>query len=96
MLLINGEWALTRAKSLTARLERLEPSSTDDRDRIILAYRLTLGGNLSPKKSREAMAFIDRQVNLLRSRRSNHGPRLAMMRSLTFVMCSSILMNFCM
>ena len=65
LLLINGEWALARAKALAARLERLEPSSTDDRDRIVLAYRLAFGRQPEPDEIAEAMAFIKRQAKLL-------------------------------
>ena len=57
LLLINGDWTLARAKALAARLERLEPSSTDDRDRIVLAYRLAFGRQPEPDEIAEAMAF---------------------------------------
>ena len=40
LLLINGDWTLARAKAVAARLE---PSSIDASDRIVLAYRLALG-----------------------------------------------------
>ena len=50
-----------------------QPSSTDDRDRIVLAYRLAFGRQPEPDEIAEAMAFIDRQANLLphSARRSN-------------------------
>ena len=65
LLLINGEWALARAKTLAARLERLEPSSTDDGDRVVLAYHMALGRQPEADEIDEAMAFIDRQATLL-------------------------------
>jgi hypothetical protein len=65
LLLINGDWSLARAKFLAARIERLEPSSTDDHDRVVLAYRTVLGRQPEPDELAEAVAFIDRQANLL-------------------------------
>jgi hypothetical protein len=61
LLLINGDWTLARAKAIAARLERLEPSSTDDRDRIILAYRLAFGRKPEPDEISDAMSFVERQ-----------------------------------
>jgi hypothetical protein len=73
LLLINGDWALARAKILAARIERLEPSSTDDRDRVVLTYRTALGRQPEPDELADAMAFVDRQANLLphSTKRSN-------------------------
>ena len=65
LLLINGDWALARAKILAARLERLKPSSVDDQDRVVLAYRMALGRQPEPDEIAEAMEFIDRQANLV-------------------------------
>jgi hypothetical protein len=65
LLLINGDWALARARILAARLERLKPSSVDDQDRVVLAYRLALGRQPEPDEIAEAMEFIDRQANLV-------------------------------
>jgi hypothetical protein len=65
LLLINGDWALVRAKILAARLERLKPSSVDDQDRVVLAYRMALGRQPEPDEIEEAMEFIDRQANLV-------------------------------
>jgi hypothetical protein len=65
LLLINGDWALARAKALAARLERLQPASSDDQERIVLAYRTALGRQPEPDELAEAMAFFDRQANLL-------------------------------
>ena len=64
LLLINGDWTLARAKALTARLEHLEPNSTDDHDRIILAYRLAFGRQPEPDELKDACAFLDRQARL--------------------------------
>ena len=52
LLLINGDWALARAEALARRLERLEPASNDDRDRIVLAYRLAFGRRPEPEELR--------------------------------------------
>ena len=65
LLLINGDWSLARAKILAARIERVGPSSTDDHDRVVLAYRTVLGRQPEPDELAEAVAFIDRQANLL-------------------------------
>jgi hypothetical protein len=64
LLLINGDWTLARARALAARLERLEPSSTGDRDRIALAYRLALGRPGEPEAIASAAAFLARQAHL--------------------------------
>jgi hypothetical protein len=63
LLLINGDWTLARAKALAARLERLEPSSTDDRDRIVLAYRSTLGRRPEPDEIADGLSFVERQAS---------------------------------
>jgi Protein of unknown function (DUF1553) len=65
LFLINGEWSQTRAKTLATRLERLKPSSIDDVDRIVLAYRVAFARQPEPDEVAEAMAFLDRQVNML-------------------------------
>ena len=52
LLLINGNWTLARAKALAARVERLEPLSTDDRDRIVWAYRLAFGADPARRNRR--------------------------------------------
>jgi Protein of unknown function (DUF1549)/Protein of unknown function (DUF1553)/Planctomycete cytochrome C len=65
LLLINGDWALARAKALAARLERVKPTSTDERDRIVLAYRTALGRQPEPDEIAEAMAFVNRQTIFL-------------------------------
>jgi len=64
LLLINGAWTLARAEALAARLERLEPASNDDRDRIILGYRLAFGREPRPEELAETAAFLDRQARL--------------------------------
>jgi len=64
LLLINGAWTLTRAEALAARLERLEPASDADRDRIILGYRLAFGREPRPEELAETAAFLDRQARL--------------------------------
>jgi len=63
LLLINGEWTLARAKAVAARLERLEPSSTDDRDRIVLAYRLVFGRRPEPDEITDGLSFVERQTS---------------------------------
>jgi hypothetical protein len=64
LLLINGDWTLARAEALAARLERLEPASVDDRDRIILGYRLAFGRGPEPEELAQTAAFLDRQARL--------------------------------
>jgi Protein of unknown function (DUF1549)/Protein of unknown function (DUF1553)/Planctomycete cytochrome C len=75
LLLINGDWTLARAQALAARIERLEPASTDDRGRISLAYRLTCGRQAEPDELEQAAAFLNRQTELARPPvlRSNFG-----------------------
>jgi hypothetical protein len=67
LLLINGEWALARAKALAIRLERLEPKSTDHRARIVLAYRLTFGRPPEPDELEQAARFLECQARLASS-----------------------------
>ncbi|MFI5457168.1 MAG: PSD1 and planctomycete cytochrome C domain-containing protein [Isosphaerales bacterium] len=64
LLMINGDWTLARAEALAARLERLEPASIDDRDRIVLAYRLAFGRQPEPEELEQTAAFLDRQARL--------------------------------
>lgn len=63
LLLINGEWALARAKAFAGRLE---PSSSDAGDRILRAYHLALGRRPAPDELAEAIAFLERQARLAR------------------------------
>jgi Protein of unknown function (DUF1549)/Protein of unknown function (DUF1553)/Planctomycete cytochrome C len=65
LLLINGDWALARAKGLATRVERLQPSSTDDRSQIGLAYRLAFGRLPEPDEIAEAMAFLNHGASRL-------------------------------
>src|SRR5262249_4339301 len=64
LLLFNGAWTLARARALANRLERLEPASADDRERIILAYRLAFGRRPEPEELWQAGAFLNRQARL--------------------------------
>jgi len=64
LLLINGDWTLARAEALAARLERLKPTSIDEPDRIMLAYRLAVGRQPEPEELVEAATFLDRQARL--------------------------------
>jgi hypothetical protein len=64
LLLINGDWSLARAQALATRLERLEPRSTDDQDRIVLAYRLALGRPPEPEEIAAADVFLACQSRL--------------------------------
>ncbi len=65
LLLINGDWTLARANSLATRLERLQSSSTDNRDQIGRAYRLTFARLPEPDEIAEATAFLNHQANRL-------------------------------
>src|SRR5262249_38755242 len=63
LLLINGGWTLARARALAARIDRGAPDSAAA-ERIIRAYRLTLGRSPEPDEFAEALAFLDRQSRL--------------------------------
>jgi hypothetical protein len=64
LLLINGEWPLARARALASRLEREQLGSSDDRDKIVLAYRWVFGHRPDPGELTHAVAFLGRQSNL--------------------------------
>jgi len=67
LLLINGEWALARAKALAVRLDRLAPRSNNPGNRIVLAYRLTFGRPPDPDELEQGARFLDRQARLVGS-----------------------------
>ena len=58
LLLINGPWALDRAQALAARLTREAPDTP--RDRVALAYRLTLGRAPGEEEFAAGVAFLSR------------------------------------
>ena len=58
LLLINGPWALDRAKAFAARLERDAPD--DDRARVALAYRLALAREPDADEVADGVAFLGR------------------------------------
>ncbi len=89
LLLINGEWSLARAKHLASRLEQRAPASTDEVDRIILAYDFTLGRQPEAQEVGEALSFIDRQAKLLPS--SAPGPDIAAGRHALVDFCHVLL-----
>jgi Protein of unknown function (DUF1553) len=62
LLMINGDWTLARAKAVAARLE---PSSTDASDRIVLAYRLALGRRPEPGEIADGLTFVKQQATRL-------------------------------
>jgi hypothetical protein len=62
LFLINGGWTLARAEAFTARLERLEPGSTDQEARIVMAYRLAFGRRPEPDEIADAGTFLLRQA----------------------------------
>jgi hypothetical protein len=62
LLLINGDWTLARAKAVATRLE---PSSTDASDRIVLAYRLALGRRPEPGEIADGLSFVKQQATRL-------------------------------
>ena len=64
LLLVNGGWPLARARALAARIDRVERDSSDDDNRIVLAYRLTLGRRPAPDELIEAIEFLDQQSRL--------------------------------
>jgi Protein of unknown function (DUF1549)/Protein of unknown function (DUF1553)/Planctomycete cytochrome C len=61
LLLINGEWTIARARALAARLERVVPAESGDRDKIVLAYRLALGRLPDSDELARASSFLDCQ-----------------------------------
>jgi hypothetical protein len=67
LLLINGEWTLARATALASRLERLTPRAADQNDRIVLAYRLTLGRPPEADEREPALRFLERQRRVISS-----------------------------
>jgi hypothetical protein len=73
LLLINGGWTLARARAFAGHLERLEPASADNQERVALAYRLAFGRQPEPDELAQAVAFLDRQAHLTQSpaRRAN-------------------------
>ncbi len=64
LLLVNGGWTLARARALAARIDHVEPDSTNDAARIVLAYRLTLGRRPDPEELVETFTFLDHQARL--------------------------------
>jgi hypothetical protein len=64
LLLINGGWALARARAFAARLDRLAPASAGDRDRVVLAYRLAFAREPKRDELDAAVAFLNRQAGL--------------------------------
>jgi Protein of unknown function (DUF1549)/Protein of unknown function (DUF1553)/Planctomycete cytochrome C len=62
LLLFNGDWALARARAFAARLQRLEPASADNADRVVLAYRLAFGRHPEQDELEQAVAFLERQA----------------------------------
>jgi hypothetical protein len=64
LLLINGDWALARARALAGRAERSSAASADDRERIVLVYRLAFGRHPDRAELAEALTFLSRQSAL--------------------------------
>jgi hypothetical protein len=65
LLLINGQWTMARAKAFASSLDRREPSSVGARSRVVLAYQMALGRRPEPDEMEDALAFIERQADLL-------------------------------
>jgi hypothetical protein len=59
LLFLNGPWTLARAHSFAGRLERLSAGSAGQRDRIILAYRLSMVRPPEPEEVDQAAAFLE-------------------------------------
>ena len=57
LLLINGDWALSRAKALAARVQHVEPTSADVRERVGHVYRLAFGREPGGDEIEEALLF---------------------------------------
>jgi mono/diheme cytochrome c family protein len=64
LFLINGDWALSRARALAVRVERCAPPSTDDRERVVLVYRLVFSRDPDGEEVTAALAFLRRQSTL--------------------------------
>jgi len=67
LLFFNGGWILARAQAFAVRVERLEPTSADNRDRVVLAYRLAFGRQPERNELEQAVAFLDRQARLAKA-----------------------------
>jgi hypothetical protein len=64
LLLINGEWSVARAAAFARRLLQLESSSSDERDRLVSAYRLAFGRRPDPDELRRSLAFLAQQAKV--------------------------------
>jgi hypothetical protein len=76
LLLINGEWALARAGGLAARIARSQDGPTSYHDRVVSAYRLTVGRVPEPEEISESISFLSRQSDVPRpaGKRANSQP----------------------
>jgi hypothetical protein len=68
LLLINGAWTLARARALAGRIEQQKPSSIEDEDRIVLAYRLAVGRTPDRDEIDLAIGFLNHQAHLPQTR----------------------------
>jgi len=66
LLLINAIGAWLAPRPWPPGLERLAPDSSDDLDRIALAYRLTCGRQAEHDEIMQAKAFLESQARLAR------------------------------
>ncbi|MSR56716.1 MAG: DUF1553 domain-containing protein [Planctomycetaceae bacterium] len=59
LALLNSDFAVTRARSFSARLQQME---LDESRRVTLAYRLLFAREPTPDESAEALRFLDKQM----------------------------------
>jgi hypothetical protein len=64
LLLINGEWSLARAGEFASRVERDAAPSSEQRDKVTLAYRWAFGRAAEADELAGAAGFLDRQAKL--------------------------------
>jgi hypothetical protein len=64
LLVLNGEWALARARFMAGQLEKLAPESTNDLERVSLAYRRAFGRYPTAMELDEARSFSSQQSRI--------------------------------
>ena len=73
LVLLNGDFAKDRAKTLAGRVVR-ESSTTNAESRVDRAYRIVLGRSPRSNESAQALAFLDAQTALIAKERTSTNP----------------------